>query len=128
MKTSIYLPDELADRARVAGLNLSAMLRAAVLDVLEDPDMPALAAVEGLIDGLDVAGDAARGALAEIARSLAMKLDLARHSHTAAMSFAVASIAKELRSVIDVLGADSEASRDFVASLFADVEASGEAF
>jgi hypothetical protein len=128
VKTSIYLPDELADRARVAGLNLSAMLRSAVLDVLESPDMPALAAVEGLIDGLDVVGDAASNALAEIARSLAMRLDLARHAHSAAMSIAVASIAKELRAVIDELAVDDEQGREFVASLFRDVEDSAEAF
>lgn len=38
---SVYLPDELRDRARDAGLNLSGLLRRAVIDKLrEQPQEP----------------------------------------------------------------------------------------
>jgi hypothetical protein len=128
LKSSIYIPDELAERARLAGVNLSATLRSALLALLESPDMPALAAVDRVIEGLDVADDAVLGAQAELARALAAKLDLARHSHSAAMALAAATIVRELRSVIDVLADDSPAAADFVASLFEGVDGSAAVF
>jgi hypothetical protein len=118
MKTSVYVPDELADRAKAAGVNLSATLRSALLELLDSPVMPMLAAVEHVIAGLDLERDAERVALAELARSLATKLDMARRSHSAAMALAAVSLSRELRSVVEVLAADGTANREFVASLF----------
>ena len=118
MKTSVYVPDELAERAKQSGVNLSATLRFALLELLDSPDQPMLGAVEAVVAGLDLLGDPERGALAEVARALATKLDLARRSHSAAMALAVATLARELRSVLEVLADDGEADREFVASLF----------
>lgn len=118
MKTSVYVPDDLADRAKQSGVNLSATLRAGLLELFDSPDQPMLGAVEAVVAGLDLLDDPGRGALAEVARALAMKLDLARRSHSAAMALAVATLARELRSVLEVLADDGEADREFVASLF----------
>ena len=130
MKTSVYVPDELADRAKQAGVNLSATLRSGLLELLDSPDMPMSCGVEGVIAALDLPRDPGRVALAAIARALATKLDLARRSHSAAMALAVVALSRELRDVMDALGDDGTATREFVASLFEGTAASanGEAW
>jgi hypothetical protein len=84
-------------------VNLSATLRSALLELLDSPDMPMLAAVEHVIAGVDLERDAERVAQAELARALAQKLDLARRSQSAAMALAAVSLSRELRSVVEVL-------------------------
>ena len=118
VKTSVYVPDNLADRAKQAGVNLSATLRSGLLELLDSHDMPMSCAVEGVIAALDSPRDPGRVALAELARALATKLDFARRSHSAAMALAVVSLSRELRSVVEVLAADGTAHREFIASLF----------
>lgn len=125
MRTNVHLPDELVDRARQAGLNLSATLRDALTVLLDgEPDMPMLAAVDALVEGAEWGNVPGRAALGELARALAAKLDSAAGSRSAAMAAAAAQLARELRSLIELIASDDDDNAEFVAGLFAGLEGS----
>jgi hypothetical protein len=125
VKTTVHVDDDLASRARLEGLNFSALLRSALRERLDVPDSPMLVAVDGLIDYLELGADVELAPSVELARALARKVDQARVSHSAAMTLALATVSKELRSVLEPLSDHGdEETRAFVAGLFDGVESS----
>ncbi|HVA07543.1 MAG TPA: hypothetical protein VNG12_12460 [Acidimicrobiales bacterium] len=75
-------------------------------------------AVGTWLDSLDL--DGAKLPEAAIARTLAARLDAIGDSDTGSLMAAAASIAKELRSTLRSITADSDGAADFTADLFAD--------
>lgn len=76
-------------------------------------------AISRLLRGLEL--DDAGLAKAEIARTLARKLDQSSEMTGGAMAMAVAGIAKELRELVDAILESTEDNEAFVADLFAPV-------